>query len=69
MASKDEVLTGDQITEQCKIVIKEGRISNHERSIVGLFSKFDSLVLERMVGTANYKNMLTNEAKDVYHFG
>ena len=50
-------------------MIKEGRLSNHERSIVGLFSKFDNLVLERMVGTANYKNMLANESKDVYHFG
>ena len=68
-ASKDEGLTGEQVAEQCKIVLKEGRLSNSSRSIVGLFTKYDSLVLERMVGTANYRSMLANESKDVFHFG
>jgi hypothetical protein len=36
------------------------------KSVVGLFSKFDKLQLERLVGTASYKKMLTNEAKDSF---
>ena len=36
------------------------------KSIVGLFSEYDGLQLERVVGTMLYKRMLTNEAKDSF---
>ena len=36
------------------------------KSVVGLFSKFDGLSLERVVGSAAYKKMLVNEAKDSF---
>lgn len=49
-------------------MIREGKSANVSRSIVGLFTKFDNLVLERMVGTANYKSMLSVESKDAFHF-
>ena len=68
-ASKDEPMTTDEVAEQCKVILREGRNSNSQRSIVGLFTKFDSLVLERMVGTANFRALITNEAKDAFHFG
>ena len=54
--------------DKCKQVVREGRTANGQRSIVGLYSKFDNLVLERFAGTAGYKKMLAEEAKDVYHF-
>ena len=68
-ASKEDGLTSEQVSDKCKAILKEGRLSNSERSIVGLFSKYDALVLERMVGTVNYRSMLTNESKDAFHFG
>lgn len=37
-ASKNESLTREQLADQCKVVLKEGRIYNSQRSIVGLFS-------------------------------
>ena len=51
------------------MVIREGRTANSSRSIVGLFTKWDNLVLERMVGTANFRQLLSHEAKDAFHFG
>ena len=67
-ANKEERLTTEQLAEECKKVIREGRVNNTQRSIVGLFSKFDGLVLERMVGTALYKQLLTHETKDAFSF-
>ena len=54
--------------EECKKIIKEGKVYNTQRSIVGLFSKFDSIVLERMVGTTQYRQLLTHETKDSFNF-
>jgi len=54
-ANKEDKLTTEQLAEECKKVIREGRVHNPQRSIVGLFSKFDGIVLERMVGTALFK--------------
>jgi len=34
--------------------------------MVGLFSKFDKLKLERFVGTAAYKKMVVTESKDSF---
>lgn len=36
------------------------------KSVVGLFSKFDGLQLERIVGSATYKKILNTEAKDSF---
>ena len=36
------------------------------KSLVGLFSKYDALQLERIVGTPTYKKILHNEAKDSF---
>lgn len=36
------------------------------KSVVGLFSKFDGLQLERVVGTSGFKKMISNEAKDSF---
>ena len=56
------------MAEKCKQVLREGRTANAQRSIVGLFTKFDGLVLERMVGTATFKSLLEHESKDAFHF-
>ena len=36
------------------------------KSVVGLFSKYDGLQLERIVGSANFKKILNTEAKDSF---
>lgn len=59
-------MTAEELVLECKKVVSEGRQQNKNRSIVGLFSKFDDLVMERLVGTLNYKSMLTNEARDSF---
>lgn len=59
-------MTAEELVYECKKVINEGQIQNKNRSIVGMFSKFDELVMERLVGTVNYKNMLTNEARESF---
>ena len=68
-ASKEERVTTEELAHRCKMVIREGRTANSSRSIVGLFTKWDNLVLERMVGTANFRQLLSHEAKDAFHFG
>lgn len=67
-ASKDDGMSADQLADKCRQVIREGKSANVSRSIVGLFTKFDNLVLERMVGTADFKQMLTHASKDAFHF-
>ena len=59
-------MTAEELVLECKKVVNEGRHRNKNRSIVGLFSKFDDLVMARLVGTLNYKSMLTNEARDSF---
>ena len=59
-------MTAEELVLECKKVVSEGRQQNKNRLIVGLFSKFDDLVMERLVGTLNYKSMLTNEARDSF---
>lgn len=39
-----------------------------EKSLVGLFSKYDKLALERVVGSVQFKKMIGIEAKDAFHF-
>ena len=49
--------------------MKEGRDlkdQNANRSLVCLYSGFDKLVMERFVGTQKYKQLISNESKDVY---
>ena len=36
--------------------------------MVGLFSKYDKFALERMVGTAQYRKLISIEAKDAFTF-
>jgi len=57
--------THDQKLELTKALLQE---KHTQRSMVGLFSKYDKFVLERMVGTAQYRKMLTLEAKDAFTF-
>ena len=62
-------MTPEETAMECKKIIKEGRdlqTAHTGRSLVCLFSKFDGLVLERFVGTAKYKSLIDNEAKDVF---
>lgn len=61
-------LTQEQLAEECKKVLAENKASHRQRSIVGLFTKFDGLVLERMVGTANFKTLLTQDSRDAFNF-
>jgi hypothetical protein len=56
----------ETIVKETQKLIKERKTASMTKSIVGLFSKFDGLVLERVVGTALYKKMITNEAKDSF---
>ena len=67
-ANKEDKLTTEQMAEECKKVIREGRVNNVQRSIVGLFSKFDGIVLERMVGTTLFKSLMAHETKDAFSF-
>jgi hypothetical protein len=39
-----------------------------DKAMVGLFDRYDKLVLERFVGTGQYKKMIRMEAKDVFEF-
>lgn len=57
--------THDQKLEETKALLQE---RHTEKSLVGLFSKYDKLALERLVGTVQYKKMIAVEAKDVFHF-
>ncbi len=36
------------------------------KSVVGLFSKYDGLQLERIVGSDNYKRIINTEAKESF---
>ena len=38
------------------------------KAMVGLFDKYDKLVLERFVGTGHYRKMIRTEAKDAFEF-
>jgi len=64
-ASKESKLTTDEVAIECKKVVKEGRDKTN-RALMGLFSSFDGLVLERFVGTEKFRKLLSNEAKEVY---
>lgn len=51
--------------EEARSIMRE---RHQDRSVVGLFSKFDKLQLERIVGTAAHAKMISNEAKDSFNF-
>jgi len=55
--------THDQKLEETKQLLQE---KHTQKSLVGLFSKFDGNQLERVVGTRAYKKMLTLESKDAF---
>lgn len=62
--SKEGKEDQEKIMEEARSIMKE---KHQDKSIVGLFSKFDKLQLERLVGTANYMKMISNEAKDSFN--
>ena len=64
--AKESKMTSEELVSECKKVVNEGRLQNKHRSIVGLFSCLDDLVMERLVGTAVVKSMLSNEARDAF---
>ena len=64
----DDKMDTEQFEKSCREVIREGRTYNSQKSIVGLFSQFDGIVLERMVGTENYKQLINNLSKDAFDF-
>lgn len=64
MKKKEENKSEDKVLEEARSILRE----NHtEKSLVGLFSHFDKLQLERIVGTASYKKMIKDEAKDAFN--
>lgn len=66
--AKDSDLRSDQLVDECKKVIREGTVQNKNRSIVGIFSSYDELNMERLVGTLGYRNLLTTQTKDHFTF-
>ena len=61
-------MTTDKLVDACKKVVNEGIVQNKQRSIVGLFSSFDEVALERLVGTLTYKQMVNPQSKDNFTF-
>ena len=53
--SKNSEMSSEQLVTECKKAVHEGVIQNKNRSIVGLFSSYDGKVMERLVGTLQYK--------------
>ena len=43
-------------------------MQNKQRSIVGLFTKFDEGVMERLCGSLHYKRLLVSEQRDAFTF-
>ena len=65
---KNQGKTFDEETtlKETQNLIREKKTASMTKSVVGLFSKFDKLQLERIAGTAAYKKMITSEAKDSF---
>ena len=62
-------MTPEETAEECKKVVKEGKdlkTASANRGLMGLYSSFDGLVLERFVGTLKFKKMLNNSSREVY---
>jgi len=53
--AKKSEMSSEQLVAECKKAVQEGVIQNKNRSIVGLFSSYDDKVMERLVGTLQYK--------------
>ena len=53
--SKNSEMSSEQLVTECNKAVREGVIQNKNRSIVGLFSSYDDKVMERLVGTLQYK--------------
>ena len=48
--------------------VEEGKIRRGDAKAQTLFSKWDVLSMERVVGTANVRKMLQDGANDIFHF-
>ena len=66
--AKDSDLSTEMLVEACKKVVHEGTVQNKNRSIVGLYSSFDEVALERLVGTLTYKQLVNAQSKDNFTF-
>jgi hypothetical protein len=55
----------DQKLEETRQLLQEKHM---DKAMVGLFDRYDKLVLERFVGTGQFKKMIRMEAKDVFEF-
>lgn len=51
--------------EETKALLQE---KHYQKSLVGLFSKYDKFSLERMVGTHESKRIMKDEVKDSFHY-
>ncbi len=68
-ASKETKMTPEETAETCKKIVREGKdlkTASANRGLMGLYSSFDGLVLERFVGTAKFKKLLSSESREVY---
>ena len=57
--------THDQKLEETKLLLQE---KHTQKCLVGLFSSFDALALERFVGSAQFSKLIKTEAKDSFTF-
>lgn len=60
--AKDE----ESLVKETQNLLREKKTASMAKSVVGLFSKFDGLQLERIVGTSAFRKMISNEAKDSF---
>lgn len=68
-SSKEKKLTPEEVEAECKKVLREGKdlkTANSNRGIMGLYSRYDALVMERLMGTDLFKKMLSADFKEVY---
>ena len=63
---KHRINTGEQGDEPSEE--EERAIVQGDKVILGLFSSFDNLKLERLVGTDKHKQIISNKTKDTFQF-
>ena len=67
LKNSSKTVDEDTIVEETQKLRREQKtVQMGGKSVVGLFSKYDGLQLERIVGSENYKKMLNTEAKDSF---
>lgn len=61
---RDGAQIEELMAKETHSLMRERKVCAMSKALVGLFSKYDNLQLERVVGTAAYRKMIKNEAKD-----